>query len=103
MPKTKKTVATKKPVIAPKLLYKATLLANGKEYRGEADTLLEAIKLIKVEHYKTKGTLRIEYGDKKIDRFLFIPQMKKLFSGGGSLTAKIAMESTVKFITQLLK
>ena len=99
MPRPKKI----KPVIASESLYKATLKANGKEYQGEAETLVEAIRLITPEHYKTRGTLRVEFEGKKIDRFLFIPQMRKLFGGGGSLTAKIAMESTVKFITQCLK
>ena len=50
MPRPKKI----KPVIASESLYKATLKANGKEYQGEAETLVEAIRLITPEHYKTR-------------------------------------------------
>lgn len=99
----KKEKSVKKLVEAPKLAYKLTLFLNGKEYKSEAETLSEAIQKLKPEAYKTKGILRVEYGDKKTDRFLRTFQMRRLFSGGTGLTATIVMQSLCKTVQMMLK
>ena len=95
--KNKITKVEKKPV------FSVTLQLNGKEYPASADTLLECLQLIKPEFYKTRGALRITKGEKKSERLLNIPQLKRLFGEGGSLTKGIAQTVIIKYAEQVLK
>ena len=93
-------VLDEKPV--NKELYSVSLLANGKEYKATGPTLKDAVHGLKPEFYKTKGILRITKGNKKIERFLFPLQMRKLFNNTGSLTAEIALMTMTKFLDKML-
>lgn len=59
--------------------FKITLKANDTEYIGSADTLEDAIDLIKPDKFKTMGVLEIKHGDKTALRGMNIVQMKRLF------------------------
>lgn len=85
--------------------YKITLFVNGLKYNSEGDSILEAIEKLqgKIENYKTRGTLRAELNDKKIERFLFYPQMRKLFDEPTSSSAEISKMLISKSLTEMLK
>ena len=87
-----------------KPIYFVSFSVNGQELKTTGNTLLEAMRELKPDTFKTKGILKVVYGDKKVDRILNIPQMKKLFLGDlNSFTKKVAMESTVKYLSTMLK
>ena len=76
---------------------------NGKTYESENEVLLDALKELKPEFYKTRGTLTVEKDGKTIQRFLFYPQMRKLFDNTNSVTSKIAQLSITKYLDSMLK
>lgn len=86
-----------------KSLYNVVLKLNGQDFKSGGLTLLDAFRGVRPESFKTRGLLQIEKDGKKAERYLFIPQMRKLFSGDeNSLTKQIAVQSTIKYLTNLL-
>lgn len=63
------------------LPYKVTLaLKNGKTYKGEGETLLEAMGQIEVQELiKSLGTIFVSYKDKKIERVCNALRLQKIF------------------------
>ena|SRR3990167_8379549 len=99
MPRSKKI----KPVEAPKSFYKATLKVNGQILISDGESLEEAIRGLEVVNYKTNGNLEIVFGDKTIQRFLPLRQMRKLFSDNTGFTAEITRASMLKFLKMCLQ
>lgn len=77
--------------------YLAVLESNNIVYKGSGDNLAEALGSIKPETYKTKGVLKIKYGDKEATKLLYIGQMKRLFTNE---TARLVMS---KYLEQSIK
>lgn len=84
--------------------YKLSLVINGQTYHSEGATLLEAIKLLKPQGIikMQKGTLTIEHDGKKVERFLAIRQMGRLFNPNTGFGIEIAREAFTKFLNTLI-
>lgn len=79
-----------------------TLLLNGKEYKAQGETTLEALRKLKPEFYKTRGTIVAEKDGRKVQRFLFIPQMRKLFGMNGEFANNNTQIFIAKFLQNML-
>jgi len=62
--------------------YKAKLEANDTEYYSSGDSVLETLENFPLNYLdvKTKGTLKMELGDKKAERFMVMRQLRMLFA-----------------------
>lgn len=65
------------------LQYRITLQANGAEYRSEGNTMLEALTELPISYneLKTKGTLIIEKGTKRLERFMYFMPLRQMLAG----------------------
>ena len=79
------------PVIEPTFIL--VLKLNGKEYQGKGDTATDAIKQIKPEYFKTKGVLIARKGEHKLERYMPIFLMRRMFS---SETFKKALAASLE-------
>jgi len=65
MKSTKSTIKPKSKIVSKSALYKVKVLTAGKEYSAEAKTISEALDEIKLDTFKAKGILQVEYNGKK--------------------------------------
>mgnify|MGYP001589300498 CR=1 FL=1 len=63
---------------------------------------LEALRKLKPEFYKTRGTIVAEKDGRKVQRFLFIPQMRKLFGMNGEFANNNTQIFIAKFLQNML-
>lgn len=83
--------------------YQATLEVNGEVLLASGNTALEVLNGLMPSFYKTKGVLTIVKGDKRLERVLYIPVMKRLFNEFPSLGREVAREQMAKIIELMLK
>ena len=94
-----------KPVESPKSAdYEVHLECGGKSYDGQGKTLLEAISAVKPGNVKMlKGTITIKHGMKKVEKFLAIRQMYKLWGRDGGLSAEMTRIAVTKYLNLFIK
>lgn len=91
-----------KPLAAPVATtsepeYLVTLKVNGIEVTASDKDLMDAIKKIHVETFKTMGVLKVERDGKKAERLLPIWKMKHLFNPLQSFSSDIHRTIQLKY------
>ena len=78
---------------------KATLVMAGNTYKGEGQTLTDALKAIPLEftQIKHKGTIRMEKDGKAFERFFTVIPLRRIFAG------KIQKEHWASSVERFLK
>jgi hypothetical protein len=70
---------------------------NGAEYTGKGDTLLEAFQSFGFDYrsVKTKGEITVTHGDKKAQRLIQLPKLRRYFMSKTLLTGLIGNFETL--------
>lgn len=71
-------MAKKSPRIPVDTLYVVTVITANKKFEGRGLTMGEALADVKIDTFKAKAVLRIEYKDKKKEIVLFPIILRKL-------------------------